>query len=169
MQYHSIAKVSRGSRGITAPLAPYEPEQVTTPNSHSFEQGTLRTISLIIKQAIPYQTRGGTCCPGVSTPKTQSLANSSMTTTNREGCNLAHRSKPCSNHSIESHHGHLTSWQMEDQHSQHTTQAKLNIIKMERLVWWLKTAGLSNTTNHKNPILKYEGLGNQLMHAAGVY
>jgi hypothetical protein len=28
---------------------------------------------------------------------------------------------------------------------------------------------LSITTNHKNPILKYEGLGNQLMHAASVY
>jgi hypothetical protein len=33
----------------------------------------------------------------------------------------------------------------------------------------LKTAGLSNTTNYKNPILKYEGLGNQLIHAACVY
>jgi hypothetical protein len=33
----------------------------------------------------------------------------------------------------------------------------------------LKTVGLSNTTNHKNPILKYEDLGNQLMHAASVY
>jgi hypothetical protein len=31
------------------------------------------------------------------------------------------------------------------------------------------TAGLSNTTNHKNPILKYEILGNQLMHVASVY
>jgi hypothetical protein len=40
---------------------------------------------------------------------------------------------------------------------------------MERLVQWLKIAGLSITTNHKNPILKYEGLGNQLMHAACVY
>jgi hypothetical protein len=40
---------------------------------------------------------------------------------------------------------------------------------MERLVQWLKTAGLSNATNHKNPILKYEGLGNQFMHAASVY
>jgi hypothetical protein len=49
------------------------------------------------------------------------------------------------------------------------TQAKLNIIKMERLVWRLKTIGLSNTTNHKNSILKYEGLGNQLMHATSVY
>jgi hypothetical protein len=32
-----------------------------------------------------------------------------------------------------------------------------------------KTVGLSNTTNHKNPILKYESLGNQLMQAASVY
>jgi hypothetical protein len=40
---------------------------------------------------------------------------------------------------------------------------------MERLVRPLKTAGLSNTTNHKNPILNYEGLGNQLMHAASEY
>jgi hypothetical protein len=33
----------------------------------------------------------------------------------------------------------------------------------------LMTAWLSNTTNHKNPILKHEGLGNQLMHAASLY
>jgi hypothetical protein len=33
----------------------------------------------------------------------------------------------------------------------------------------LMTAWLSNTTNHKNPILKYEGLGIQLMHAASLY
>jgi hypothetical protein len=37
---------------------------------------------------------------------------------------------------------------------------------MERLVRRLKTAGLRNTTNHKKPIRKDEGLGNQLMHAA---
>jgi hypothetical protein len=83
--------------------------------------------------------------------------------------NRLHHSKHCWNQSIEPHHGHLTSRQMEDQHSQHTTQVKLNIIKMERLVRWLKTARLSTTTNHKIPILKHEGLGNQLMHAASVY
>jgi hypothetical protein len=33
----------------------------------------------------------------------------------------------------------------------------------------LMTAGLGNTTNHKNPILMYEALGNQLMHVASVY
>jgi hypothetical protein len=53
-QYHNIAKVSRGSHSITAPLAPCEPEWVTTPTSHTSEQGTLPTTPLIIKQAIPY-------------------------------------------------------------------------------------------------------------------
>jgi hypothetical protein len=40
---------------------------------------------------------------------------------------------------------------------------------MKRFVRQLKTIGLSNTTNHKNPILKYESLGNQLMHVTHVY
>jgi hypothetical protein len=79
-QYHSIAKVSRGSRGTMSPLAPCEPGRVTTSNSHSSEQGTLPTTSLISKQVVPYRTHGGTCCPEVSTPMTQSLADSSMTT-----------------------------------------------------------------------------------------
>jgi hypothetical protein len=58
---------------------------------------------------------------------------------------------------------------MEDQHSQHSTQAKTLHHKDERLVRQLKTAGLSNTTDHKNLIQKYEGLGNQLMHTASEY
>jgi hypothetical protein len=33
----------------------------------------------------------------------------------------------------------------------------------------LMTVGISNTTNHKNLILKHEDLGNQLMHVASVY
>jgi hypothetical protein len=69
-QYCSIAKVSQGSHGTTAPLAPCEPGRVTMPISHSSEQGTLPTSSLIIKQVIPYRTHSGTYCPGVSTPKT---------------------------------------------------------------------------------------------------
>jgi hypothetical protein len=84
-----LAKVVRGSlvmlgffrvvRGTMAPLAPCEPRPVITPISHSSKQGTLPTTSLISKQVAPYRTRGGTCCPGVSTPKTRSLADSSMT------------------------------------------------------------------------------------------
>jgi hypothetical protein len=63
--------------------------------------------------------------------------------------NSLHHSKPWSNHNIESHHGHHTSRQMEDQHPQHSRQVKLNIIKMERLLQQLKTTGLSITTNYK--------------------
>jgi hypothetical protein len=78
MQYHSIAMVSRGSRGTMAPLAPCELGRVTTPTFHSSEQGTLPTASQIIKQVVPYRTCGGTYCPRVFTPMTQSLADSSM-------------------------------------------------------------------------------------------
>jgi hypothetical protein len=78
-QYHSIAKVSRGSHDTTAPLAPCEPGWVSTPNSNSSEQGTVPTSSLISKQAVPYRTHGDTYCPGVSTPMTRSIADSSMT------------------------------------------------------------------------------------------
>jgi hypothetical protein len=58
---------------------------------------------------------------------------------------------------------------MEDQHSQHSTQVKPNIITMERLVQQLNIMGLSITMNHKNPIIKFESLGNQLIQAASVY
>jgi hypothetical protein len=84
-----LAKVVRGTiemlrlprvvRGTTTPLALCEPRQVTTPISHSFEQGTLPTTSLISEQVVPFRTRADICCPRVSTPKTRSLANSSMT------------------------------------------------------------------------------------------
>jgi hypothetical protein len=168
-QYHSIAMVSRGSQGTTAPLAPCELGWVTTPNSHSSEQDTLPTTSLIIKQYVPYRTRSGTCYLGVSTPMTRSLADSSMSNhitwrfpTISTIPNLAQTT--ISNLSmVTSHHDR---WKTNTQHS---TQVKLNIVKMERLVRWLKTAGLSTTTNHKNPILKHECLGNQLMHVASVY
>jgi hypothetical protein len=84
-----LAKVVRGTiamlrfpgvvRGTTAPLARCEPTRITTLISYSLKQATLPTASLISKQAIPYQTHGGTYCPGVSTPKTRSLVDSSMT------------------------------------------------------------------------------------------
>jgi hypothetical protein len=66
--------------------------------------------------------------------------------------NRLHHSKCCSNHSIEPHHGHLTSRRMEDQHSQHST-SQTQHHKDGKTYMTLKTTGLSNTTNHKNPIL----------------
>jgi hypothetical protein len=75
---------------------------------HSTEHDTQPIAYPIIKQAIPYRTRGGTCCPGVSTPKNQSLANSSMTnhitwrnptvSTLPSLLKPQHRSSPRSNH-----------------------------------------------------------------------
>jgi hypothetical protein len=46
---------------------------------HSIEHNTQPIAYLISKHVIPYQTRGGTCCPGVSTPKIRSFADSSIT------------------------------------------------------------------------------------------
>jgi hypothetical protein len=75
----AMLKFSRVVCGTTTPLTPCEPSRVTTPISHSSEQGTLPTTSLISKQVVLYRTRDGTCYPGVSTPKTRSLADSNMT------------------------------------------------------------------------------------------
>jgi hypothetical protein len=60
-------------RGTIAPLAQCEPRRVTTSISHSSEQDTLSTASLISKQVVSYWTRGDTYCRRVSTPKTQSI------------------------------------------------------------------------------------------------
>jgi hypothetical protein len=46
---------------------------------HAAEQDSQPTTSLISKPGIPYQTHGTTCYPMVSTPKTRSLADLSMT------------------------------------------------------------------------------------------
>jgi hypothetical protein len=46
---------------------------------HSTEHDTQSTTYLFSKQDVPYWTCGGTCYPGVSTPKIRSLADSSMT------------------------------------------------------------------------------------------
>jgi hypothetical protein len=75
---------------------------------HSIEHDTQPIVFLISNQAIPYRTRGGTCCPGVSTPKIQSLVDSSMTnhftrriltvSTIPTLLKPQHRSSPWSNH-----------------------------------------------------------------------
>jgi hypothetical protein len=168
-QYHSNAKVFQGSRGTMTPLALCEPGRVTMPISHSYEQGTLSTTSLISKQAVPYRTHGDTCCPGVSTPKTRSLADLSIIN------HKPWRSQPSPpfqtmlkpQHRISPLSPHITT-------DGRPTLLTLNISqtqyhKDKKTCTTLKTVGLSSTINHKNPILKYEGLGNQLMHAACVY
>jgi hypothetical protein len=77
---------------------------------HLVEQDTLHIVFLITKQIIPYRTRGGTCCPAVSTHKIWSLADSSTTCHN--GINHLHHSNHCSNHNINPHtvKSHLDGW-----------------------------------------------------------
>jgi hypothetical protein len=101
---------------------------------HSTEYDTQPIAYLISKQVVPYRTRGGTCCPGGSTPKIRSLADSSMTShitwrnptvsTSPTLLKPQHRSSPWSSHiSMDGRPNTLTK-----------TQAKLNITMMERLV-----------------------------------
>jgi hypothetical protein len=60
----------------------------------------------ISKQAVPYQTRDGTCCPRVSTPRIWSIAD--LSTTCDDGFNHLHHS----NHNIDCHTiiSHLNGW-----------------------------------------------------------
>jgi hypothetical protein len=77
---------------------------------HSTEQDTLPIVFLISKQVVPYRTRGGTCCPGVSTPRIWLLVDSS--TTCHDGINHLHHFIHCSNHNIDPHTvtSHLNGW-----------------------------------------------------------
>jgi hypothetical protein len=77
----AIAKVSPSwvqQNTIMAPLAPCGLVGIAIPVP-CFRQDILTRAFLISQQVIPYRTHGDTCCPGVSTPKIRSLADSSMT------------------------------------------------------------------------------------------
>jgi hypothetical protein len=121
---------------------------------HSTEHNTQPTTYLISKQAVPYRTCGGSCCPGGSTPNIRSLADSSMTnhitwrnptvSTLPSLLKPQHRSSPWSNHI--SMHGRppLTN-----------TQAKLNISMDWKTCTTLMTAWLSITNQVWTQILMY--------------
>jgi hypothetical protein len=117
---------------------------------HSIEHDTQPIAYLISKQAIPYWTRGSTCCPGVSTPKIRSLAYSSMinhiTRRNPTVSTIPtllkpqHRSSPWSNHIS-----------MDGRPSLTKTQVQLNITKDGKTCTTLMTAWLSITNQISNP------------------
>jgi hypothetical protein len=133
--------------------------------SPAFQQDKLTRAFLISQQAVPYRTRGGTCCPGGSTPETWSLADSSMTShitwrnptvsTSPTLLKPQHRSSPWSSHiSMDGRPNTLTK-----------TQAKLNITKNGKTCTTLMTAWLSMSTQY-NPNPKVWGLGTVLNHAS---
>jgi hypothetical protein len=107
-------------------------------NPHSTEQDTQPIVSLISKQVVPHRTCGGTCCPGVSTPKIRPLADSS--TTQHDGINHLHHSNHCPKPQHRSSHGQLASRRMGNHNTLTKTQVILNITKDGRLVWhsWLQ-------------------------------
>jgi hypothetical protein len=86
-------------RQITKYVTKYDTKNDANP--HSIEEDTQHIAFLISKQVILYRTRGGTCCPGVSTPMTRYLAD--LNTTWHDDINHLHHSNHCSNHSIDSH------------------------------------------------------------------
>jgi hypothetical protein len=122
---------------------------------HSTEYDTQPIAYPISKQAVPYRTHGGTCCPGVSTPKIRSLADSSMTShitwqnptvsTTPTLLKSQHRSSPWSNHISTDGRPSLTK-----------TQAKLNITNDGKTCTTLMTTWLSITNQVWTQILKYE-------------
>jgi hypothetical protein len=91
------------------------------------KQDSQPTASLISKQVVPYQTRDGTCCPGVSTPKTwwhhNTWGKPTISTIPTHAQTTA--SNPTT---VTSHHN---GWKTNTLNTQHKT--KLNIIKMEDL------------------------------------
>jgi hypothetical protein len=120
---------------------------------HSTEHGTQPIAYLISKQAVLYQTRGGgTYCPGVSTPKIQSLADSNMTnhitwqnptiSTIPTLLKPQYRSSRRSNHISTDGRPSLTK-----------AQAKLNITKDEKTCTALMTTSLSKTNQVWTQIL----------------
>jgi hypothetical protein len=101
---------------------------------YTTEQDSQSTASLISKQAVPYRTHGGTCFPRVSTRKTWSLADLSMTNHNTwQNPTIStistHAQITASNlTTVTSHHD---GWKTNTLNIQH--KPKLNIIKMEDL------------------------------------
>jgi hypothetical protein len=122
---------------------------------YSMEHDTQPIAYLISKQVVPYQTQGGTCCPGVSTPKIRSLVDLGMTnnitwqnttiSTSLTMLKPQHRSSPWSNHISTDARPSLTK-----------THAKLNITKDGKSCRTLMTAWLSITNQAWTQILKYE-------------
>jgi hypothetical protein len=101
---------------------------------HTTEQDSQPIASLISKQAVSYRTPGSTCCSGVSSPKTRSLADLSITNHNTwwnptVSTIATHAQTTASNlTTVTSHHN---GWNTNTLNTQH--KPKLKIIKMEDL------------------------------------
>jgi hypothetical protein len=95
---------------------------------HSTEHDAQPIAYPMSKQGVPYRTHGGTCCPGTSSPKIRSLADSSMTNHitwwNPTVSTIPILLKPHHRFSPRSNHISVDGWPFLTK-----TQAKLNITK----------------------------------------
>jgi hypothetical protein len=126
-----------------APLAPCGPVGIAIPVP-LFQEDKITRAFLISQQDVPYWTRGGTCCPGVSTPRIRFIADSTMTihitcrnpivSTIQTLLKSHHPSSPWSNHIS-----------MDGRPPLIKTQAKLSITKDGKTCMTLMTVWLSIT------------------------
>jgi hypothetical protein len=130
-----------------APLAPCGLVRIAIPVS-LIQQDKLTRAFLISQQVVSYRTHGGAYCPGVSILKIWSSADSS--TTSHYGINHLDHSIHCSNHSIDSHHDHLTHERRKTKHS-HKDTSQTQYHKRWETCMTLMSVGLSKSTNHKIP------------------
>jgi hypothetical protein len=121
-----LAKISHRGHSCIAKVSPQRPllHHAVYRYSHTLlcttEQDTLPKAIQIIQQAIPYQTHGSTVCPGWSTPKNRSLADSSKNhPQTMKVATFPTISRPCSNLGIYQLwvHSHRTGWKITNHHS----------------------------------------------------
>jgi hypothetical protein len=122
-------------RQITKYVTKYDTKNDDNP--HSTEQDTQTIPFLISRQAVPYWTHGGTCCPRVSTPKIRSLVDLSATC--HDGLNHLHHSNHCSNHNIDllTINSHLDGWKtitLSQRHKPNSTSQRMDrLVRLSRL------------------------------------
>jgi hypothetical protein len=147
-----------------APLAPCGSDHICV-FSHTTEQNTHHIASLISKQNVPYWTCSGSYCPRVSTPKTRSLTDLSMTNhitwRNPTVSTLPTHAQTTASilTTVTSHHD---GWET---NTLDTKTSQTQHHKDGKTCMTLMTAWLSITNQVWTQILKYEAWETILMHA----
>jgi hypothetical protein len=140
--YMPLQRFTLGCMTCLAKVSPQRPllHHAVYRYSHTLhrttEQDTLPKAILIIQQAVPYQTHGGTVCLGWSTPKNRSLADSSKNhPQTMKVATFPTISWPCSNPGIYQLwvHSHRIGWKTTNHHS-----STCNKINDSTLKLWLQ-------------------------------
>jgi hypothetical protein len=126
---------------------------------HTTKQDSLPTASLISRQAVPYRTRGGTCCPGVFTPKTRSSVGLSHITWQNPAVSTITTHVQTTASILTTVTSHFDGWKTESQNN-NTSQTQHN--KDGKTCTKIMTAWLTITNQVKTQIPKVQGLDNNI-------